>query len=150
MSGELIAQDLGSTNGIYINGKRASKALISNNDKLRIGTTVFLAICVEENLSEARTFIGRAPSQYSKSTHDFKKLAKVLDDKIIFQPDMRIQPPYNVGDKAFDIFVKILDTTAKLDNDERTMQGLVDGYFFSVRVLAGPNEADVLIFIKSK
>jgi pSer/pThr/pTyr-binding forkhead associated (FHA) protein len=150
MSGELIAQDLGSTNGIYVNGKRASKALISNNDKLRIGTTVFLAICVEENLSEARTFIGRAPSQYSKSTHDFKKLAKVLDDKIVFQPDMRIQPPYNVGDKAFDIFVKILDTTAKLDNDERAMQGLVDGYFFSVRVLTGPNEADVFDFYKKQ
>ncbi|HOW16468.1 MAG TPA: FHA domain-containing protein, partial [bacterium] len=100
--------------------------------------------------SESRTFIGKAPSQYSKSTHDFKKLAKVLDDKIVFQPDMRIQPPYNVGDKAFDIFVKLLDTTATLDSDEHPIQGMVDGYFFSVKALTGPNEGDVFDFYKKQ
>ena len=148
MSGELIAQDLGSTNGIYVNGNRTTKALVSNNDKLKIGTTLFLTSVVEENVSDSRTFIGMAPSQYSKSTHDFKKLAKVLDDKIIFDPDLRIQPPYSVGDKGYEIFVELLEKAPKSGEEEHSTQGAVDGYFFSIKILNGNNEGDAFSFYK--
>ena len=148
MSGELIAQDLGSTNGIYLNGKRVSKALVSNNDKLKIGTTVFLASIVEENVSDSRTFIGATPSQYSKATHDFKKLAKVLDEKIIFDPDLRIEPPYSIGEKSFDLFMELLNKVPKSGEGETPTQGMVDGYLFSVKVLTGINEGDTVNFYK--
>ncbi len=148
MSGELIAQDLGSTNGIYVNGRRASKALIANNDKLRIGTTVFLASIAEENISDARTFVGKTPSQYSKSTHDFKKLAKVLDEKIIFEPDLRVQSPYSVGDKGHDVFVELLSEATKLSSEDLPTQNMVDGYLFSVKILAGQDEGESFDFYK--
>lgn len=148
MSGELIAQDLGSTNGIYVNGKRASKALVANNDKLKIGSTIFLASILEENISDSRTFIGKAPSQYSKSTHDFKKLAKVLDDKIVFEPDLRLQAPYSVGDKAHDIFIELLAEITKLGSEEQPTQSMVDSYFFSIKILTGQDEGESFNFYK--
>ena len=148
MSGELIAQDLGSTNGIYVNNKRSTKALVSNNDKLRIGTTTFLVSVLEENVTDSRTFVGQAPSQYSKATHDFKKLAKVLDDKIMFDPDLRIQPPYSVGDKGYDIFVELLDKAPKNVEEEPVVQGMLDGYYFTVNILTGQDEGKSFGFYK--
>jgi len=148
VSGALIAQDLGSTNGIYLNGKRTTKAMVSNNDKLKIGTTLFFTSVIEENISDSRTFVGAAPSSYSKSTHDFKKLAKVLDDKIIFDPDLRIQPPYSVGDKGYDIFVELLEKAPKSGEEDQATQGVINGYSFSVKILNGDNEGDTFSFYK--
>lgn len=148
ISGELIIQDLGSTNGVFVNNKRISKSLVNNNDKIRIGHTVFAATTSEENIAQARTFIGKVPSQYSKATHDFKKLAKVIDEQMFFEPDLRIQPPYNIEEKSYEVFLDLLEKMPKKGEEDKPMLGMVDDYMFSVTVLSGYNEGDTFDFYK--
>lgn len=76
IAGELVVQDLGSTNGVVVNNKKINKSLLVNNDRVKMGTTIFMVHLVSDNVSESMTFVGRVSSKYSKQTHDFKKLAK--------------------------------------------------------------------------
>jgi pSer/pThr/pTyr-binding forkhead associated (FHA) protein len=41
----LRVQDLGSTNGTWVNGKRVNSAILKNGDRLQIGDVVFIAEC---------------------------------------------------------------------------------------------------------
>src|SRR3982750_1556371 len=40
---ELALEDLGSTNGTFVNGKKVAKAMLSDGDKLTIGRVQFVA-----------------------------------------------------------------------------------------------------------
>lgn len=151
IGGELVVQDLGSTNGIFVNNKHARKSLLVNNDRLKIGTTVFMVVAVTEDLGENRTFIGIAPSRYSKQTHDFKKLAKVLDEKVEFNPNLKIQPPYVIGTKPYDMYLDILEAIPeKIIEDEYFSRDLMTGYNFMVKIVAGENEGTLFHFYRKK
>lgn len=151
IGGELVVQDLGSTNGIFVNNKKTKKSLLVNNDRLKIGTTVFIVVAVTEDIGDSRTFIGMAPSRYSKQTHDFKKLAKVLDEKVEFNPDLKIQPPYLIGSKPYELFLDILDSVpAKIVESEYFARELMTGYNFVVRIIGGENEGNAFHFYRKK
>jgi len=151
IGGELVVQDLGSTNGIFVNNKHARKSLLVNNDRLKIGTTVFMVVAITEEVGDSRTFIGIAPSRYSKQTHDFKKLAKVLDEKIEFNPDIKIQPPYTIGTKSYELFLDMLDTVpVKIVEEEYFARELMTGYNFVVKIVGGDNEGSVFHFYRKR
>jgi len=152
ISGELVVQDLGSTNGVYVNDKRINKSLLVNNDKLKIGTTVFAVNVVTENVMDSRTFIGKSPSTYSKPTHEFKKLAKIMDEKSVFEPNLKIQSPYQMGTKAGDIFLELLDLSYKnkMASEVATSSTteLLNGYLFEIKITNGENQGLVYHFYK--
>lgn len=151
IGGELVVQDLGSSNGVFVNAKKVKKSLLVNNDRLRIGTTIFMITAVTEDLADQRTFVGLAPSRYSKQTHDFKKLAKVLDEKIEFNPDLKIQPPFLVASKPYELFMDIMEAIpAKIVEEEYDPKELMSGYYFQVRIVGGENEGDVFHFYRKK
>jgi len=151
IGGELIIQDLGSTNGVYVNNKKISKSLVVNNDRIKVGTTIFMVTVVTDDVAEGRTFIGVAPSKYSKQTHDFKKLSKVLDEKVTFNPDVKINPPYMIGSKAYELFLDIAETIpATIVEEEFDSKRLMDGYYFEVKIVSGDNEGDVFHFYRKK
>jgi pSer/pThr/pTyr-binding forkhead associated (FHA) protein len=151
IGGELVVQDLGSSNGIFVNGKRVKKSLMVNNDRLKVGTTIFMATAVTDELAEGRTFVGVAPSRYSKQTHDFKKLAKILDAKIDFNPNLKIQPPFLVASKPYELFLDIMEAIpAKIVEQEYDSKQLMSGYYFQVRITGGENEGDVFHFYRKK
>jgi len=151
IGGELVAQDLGSTNGIFVNNKRVRKSLLVNNDRLKIGTTVFMVTAVTEDVADGRTFVGLSPSKYSKQTHDFKKLAKVLDEKVEFNPDLKTQPPYTIGTKPYELFLDMLDSIpANIVEEEYLSRTLMSGYNFMVKIVGGENEGNVFHFYRKK
>jgi len=113
VAGELIVQDLNSTNGIYVNNKKVSKTLLSNKDRLKIGNTVLMVSKSELRPADDMTFVGRAPSKYSKQTHDFKKLSKALDEKVEFNPPLKIDSPYPIDSKASSLFFECMDIVSK-------------------------------------
>ena len=45
-------QDLGSTNGTFVNGKRVSTAMLQNGDKIQIGTHVVLKFSLQDEVEE--------------------------------------------------------------------------------------------------
>ncbi|MFH1223513.1 MAG: FHA domain-containing protein [Pseudomonadota bacterium] len=152
VSGELVVQDLGSTNGVYVNGKRVAKSLLVNNDRLKIGVTVFLVTVITDSVLDSRTFIGRAPSEYSKQTHEFKKLAKIMDEKIVFEPNLRVELPYQSGTNAGNMYLELLDLayknkmTEEMNSPQTT--GLLNGYLIEVKIINGENQGDILHFYK--
>ena len=50
-SGELALEDLGSTNGTFVNGKKVARVTLNNGDKLTIGRVQFVVSAV----ADART-----------------------------------------------------------------------------------------------
>ena len=44
-TGELELEDLGSTNGTFVNGRKVTKVLLSDGDKLTIGRVEFVVNC---------------------------------------------------------------------------------------------------------
>jgi diguanylate cyclase (GGDEF)-like protein len=51
--GELVAHDLGSLNGTYVNGNRIESAVLRDGDKIRIGTTTILKFSYADRLEES-------------------------------------------------------------------------------------------------
>ena len=153
VAGELIIQDLGSTNGVLVNNKRVNKTLLSNRDRLRIGNTVLMISSSELRPSEAMTFVGRAPSKYSKQTHDFKKLSKALDEKIEFNPTLKIDSPYPIDSKASGLFFECMDIVSrnkKLIAEEEVLPEMIEGYSFKVKFLNGPFLDEEISFYRKK
>lgn len=46
--GSVVVEDLGSTNGTFVNGERVEKAYLSEGDRLLIGTSILKLVAVEE------------------------------------------------------------------------------------------------------
>ena len=151
VGGELVVQDLGSTNGVFVNTKKVSKSLVVNKDRLKIGLTVFMVNAITDDIADGRTFIGMSPSRYSKQTHDFKKLAKVLDEKVIFDPDLRVQPPYMIGSPPYELFLDVLESVpSKIAEEDYDQRELMSGYYFKVTIVSGDNEGDSFHFYRQR
>jgi pSer/pThr/pTyr-binding forkhead associated (FHA) protein len=153
VAGELIVQDLNSTNGVYVNNKRVNKTLLSNRDRLKIGNTVLMISTAELRPSDSMTFVGRAPSKYLKQTHDFKKLSKALDEKIEFNPPLKIDSPYPIDSKASSLFFECMDVVSKNKKfltEEDVLSEMVEGYSFKVKFLNGPFLDEEIFFYRKK
>lgn len=151
VAGELVVQDLGSTNGVMVNNKRINKSLLVNNDRVKIGTTVFMVHLVSDNVAESMTFVGRVPSTYSKQTHDFKKLAKVLDEKIMFNPPIKMDSPFDVSSNNGKLFLEaaeIVFDNKNLKKEEEILPEMINGYLFQVKVMSGPLHGEKFRFYR--
>jgi pSer/pThr/pTyr-binding forkhead associated (FHA) protein len=153
VAGELVVQDLASTNGVIVNNKKINKSLLMNNDRIKIGTTVLQVQVDTDKPSESMTFVGRASSKYSKEAHDFKKLAKILDEKIIFQPPIKMDSPFDVNTKNGKLFLDAVEAVYEHKKDkkeeEETLPEMVSGYMFQVLIMSGPLESEKFHFYKT-
>jgi pSer/pThr/pTyr-binding forkhead associated (FHA) protein len=52
--GSVIVEDLGSTNGTFVNGERVERAYLNEGDRLLIGTSILKLVSVEEQLPGSR------------------------------------------------------------------------------------------------
>ncbi|MEI6093689.1 MAG: FHA domain-containing protein [bacterium] len=151
VAGELVVQDLGSTNSVIVNNKKVKKSLLVNNDRVTMGTTIFMVHSVSENVSESMTFVGKASSQYSKQTHDFKKLAKVLDEKITFNPPIKMDSPFDVSSNNGKLFLEtaeIVFENKNLKKEEESLPEIINGYLFQIQVMNGELQGDKFRFYK--
>jgi len=151
VAGELVVQDLGSTNGVIVNNKKINKSLLMNNDRVKIGTTILQVQVETDKPSESMTFVGRASSKYSKEAHDFKKLAKILDEKIIFQPPIKMDSPFDVNTKNGKLFLDAVEAVYEYKKDkkeEESLPEMINGYMFQVLIMSGPMESEKFHFYK--
>jgi pSer/pThr/pTyr-binding forkhead associated (FHA) protein len=152
VAGELVVQDQGSTNGVIVNNKKINKSLLVNNDRIKIGTTVLQVQVETDKPSEGMTFIGRASSKYSKEAHDFKKLAKVLDEKITFQPPVKMDSPFDVNSQSGKLFLEAVEAVYELKKgkkeEEESLPEMVSGYMFQILIMSGPMESEKFNFYK--
>jgi len=49
--GEVFVEDLGSTNGIYVNGKKVTRSTLHDGDKVHVSRHYILKFCYEKNVS---------------------------------------------------------------------------------------------------
>lgn len=59
--GSVIVEDLGSTNGTFVNGERVEKAYLSEGDRLLIGTSILKLVAVEEPSGASRRGSQKGP-----------------------------------------------------------------------------------------
>jgi pSer/pThr/pTyr-binding forkhead associated (FHA) protein len=59
--GSVIVEDLGSTNGTFVNGERVEKAYLSEGDRLLIGTSILKLVAVEEPSGASRRSSQKGP-----------------------------------------------------------------------------------------
>jgi pSer/pThr/pTyr-binding forkhead associated (FHA) protein len=131
IAGDLVVEDLNSTNGVYLNGKKITKFIANVGDQVKVGSTVFTLI--EDSEVKQRTFVGKL-KDYSKFTHDFKKLSKVLEGNIIFNPELAKVNKKELPKDVQEIFENI--KTIYTDKKEKMdITGFVKSYFFEVDIL---------------
>jgi pSer/pThr/pTyr-binding forkhead associated (FHA) protein len=149
ISGEMIITDLGSTNGVYVNRRRVAKSILLNDDKLRVGGTVFNVSIAEKGVSADKTFVGDA-QRYSKPTHEFKKLAKIVENDMTFQPRLNIDPPYPAGTKGYEVYSDIVNIALNLEDDKgiENRAGLVKDYFVEAHVMDGKAKGEKIRFYR--
>ncbi|MCX6112881.1 MAG: FHA domain-containing protein [Proteobacteria bacterium] len=152
VAGELVIQDMGSSNGTLVNNKRIKKSLLVNNDRIKIGMTLLMVHVITDNVADAMTFVGKISSKYSKQTYDFKKLAKILDEKIIFQPAIKMDSPFDVDSKNGRLFLEaaevVFDNKKSKKEEEETMPEVISGYMFQVHIMNGPLEGGKFRFYR--
>ena len=152
VAGELVIQDMGSTNGVLINNKRIKKTLLVNNDRIKMGMTTLMVNVITDNVADSMTFVGRMSSKYSRPTHDFKKLAKVLDEKIVFQPPIKLDSPFDVDSKNGALFLEaaevLVDNKRSKISEEEELPEVVDGYLFQIHIMSGPLNGEKIHFYR--
>jgi len=152
VAGELVIQDSGSTNGVLVNNKRIKKTLLANNDRVKIGMTTMMVSVITDNVADSMTFVGRMSSKYSKPTHDFKKLAKVLDEKIVFQPPIKMDSPFDIDSKNGRLFLEAADVVFENKNlkkaEEEALPEVIDSYLFSMHIMSGPLEGQKIHYYR--
>ena len=52
-NGQMVLEDLGSTNGTYCNGTRVTRQALSEGDKILLGSTTILKFSYQDQLDEA-------------------------------------------------------------------------------------------------
>ena len=104
----LILEDLESTNGTFVDGKKITSVKLKDGDTVRIGMTVFKVSLIE----------GRALSSEGELVSDFKKDPKMT----IENPSVEIPLPADEEEKPFDIMSS--DDEASYPEDEEAVVDL--------------------------
>jgi len=103
--GELFVEDLNSTNGTFLNGKKIqSKTMLKNGDSLQVGQSYFTVSCPQKNKAPMRTFLlGDEEETPQETTED--RFARLLVDGVV----PFFQPVFNIaGEKKRQIGYEVL------------------------------------------
>lgn len=120
--GDTIVEDLGSSNGTYINGVRVVRKKLSDGDKIQVGATTILKFTYHDQLEE-----DFQKQMYDSALRD--GLTKVFNKKY-FQDRMRSEFAFTTRHRTplslilFDIdhFKKVNDTRGHLAGDKVLVQ----------------------------
>ncbi len=63
-NGEVVIEDMGSTNGSFVNGERIRRSVLKEGDRILIGTSIIKLVVVDESLAERD---GRSSMQVASS-----------------------------------------------------------------------------------
>ncbi len=82
-SGDIVIQDLGSTNGTFVNGEKIEEARLSEGDRILVGTSIIKLVSVDEAVqsqseAEARQQL-EAGARHRATTHS-RQMSGVIEE----------------------------------------------------------------------
>jgi diguanylate cyclase (GGDEF)-like protein len=117
-TGEIVAEDLGSTNGIFLNGTRVTKTTLKSDDKLLLGRRTVLKLMFQDQIEQLYQ-----QEIYNSSTRDGltgiynrRFLDERIDSDISFSRRHRIPFTFIMFD--IDLFKKVNDKYGHPSGDE--------------------------------
>lgn len=130
--GKVYVEDLGSTNGTFVNGTPVSRQVLEDGDKIQIGTTTILKFSHGDDLDEEfqRRMYDAALRDGLTGAYNKKYFLERLDAELAFA--LRHGSPLSLVLFDLDHFKKINDTYGHLAGDY-VLKALAEGILASVR-----------------
>lgn len=116
--GKATIRDLGSTNGIVINGLKIKEQILEDNDKILIGTRLYFKFCYQDSheLNYQQTLFNAANIDTLTGLYSRKFFQDILSKEFSFSK--RNRQPLSLLMIDIDHFKKINDTHGHLGGDE--------------------------------
>lgn len=128
----VIVEDLGSTNGTFVNGHPIDKVTLADGDKIQVGTTTILKFSYHDDLDEQfqRHMYEAALRDGLTGAYNKKYLSDRLESELAYA--QRHESALSLVLLDLDHFKKINDTYGHLAGDY-VLRGLAEGINASVR-----------------
>ena len=110
-------EDLGSTNGILVNGEKVKRAILSDSDRIQVGTNVLLKFTFQDELEESyqKKLYEQATKDALTGVHNKKYFVDHL--KTEFAYAYRHHEPLSLILLDIDYFKKVNDTYGHVAGD---------------------------------
>jgi len=135
MGSELMIKDLGSTNGVFVNGKKITEEHLHNGDKILIGTQMYFKLVYQDSVDQTyqqslfkaantdaltqlynkRYFMEFLEKEFSFSKRSAQPLSLIMFDIDFFK---RINDTHGhiTGDKVLKLVGNIISSQTRLEN----------------------------------
>jgi two-component system cell cycle response regulator len=130
--GSVVVEDLGSTNGTFVNGEAVDKVTLVDGDKIQVGTTTILKFSYHDDLDEQfqRHMYEAALRDGLTGAYNKKYLADRLESELAFA--MRHESPLSLVMLDLDHFKAINDNHGHLAGDY-VLRTMAEGILETVR-----------------
>jgi len=114
---EIIIRDIGSTNGVFVNGKRITEQLLTDGDKILIGTRLYFKFCYQDAVDQnyQQNLFRAANIDGLTQLYNKKYFVDVLSKEFSFSK--RNNQPLSLMMIDVDHFKKINDTYGHMAGD---------------------------------
>ncbi len=130
--GSVEVEDLGSTNGTFVNGQPIDRVALADGDKIQVGTTTILKFSYHDDLDEQfqRHMYEAALRDGLTGAYNKKYLGDRIESELAFA--MRHESPLSLVMLDLDHFKAINDTHGHLAGDY-VLQAMAEGILDTVR-----------------
>jgi len=131
-AGNVVVEDLGSTNGTFVNGEAIESVALADGDKIQVGTTTILKFSYHDDLDEQfqRHMYEAALRDGLTGAYNKKFLSDRLESELAYA--RRHQSPLSLVLLDLDHFKKVNDTHGHLAGDY-VLRAMAKGINDSVR-----------------
>jgi len=114
---EIVIRDVGSTNGVFVNGKRVSEQLLTDGDKILIGTRLYFKFCYQDAVDQnyQQNLFRAANIDGLTQLYNKKYFIDVLSKEFSFSK--RNNQPLSLIMADVDHFKKVNDTYGHMAGD---------------------------------
>lgn len=114
---QIVIRDAGSTNGIFVNGKRVTEQVLNDGDKILIGTRLYFKFCYQDAVDQSyqQNLFRAANIDGLTQLYNKKYFIDVLSKEFSFS--RRTKQPLSLLMIDVDFFKKINDTYGHMAGD---------------------------------
>ncbi|MBI3295348.1 MAG: GGDEF domain-containing protein [Deltaproteobacteria bacterium] len=114
---EITLKDLGSTNGVFVNGKKVTETTLADGDKVLIGTRLYFKFCYQDSVDQnyQQSLFRAANIDSLTQLYNKKYFVDALSKEFSFSK--RTNQPLSLMMMDIDFFKKINDTYGHMAGD---------------------------------